>query len=582
MTSSTTRPKVNRRKVRARERFRGVPGAAYALDVCAGTVVAGRLLHLACERHLRDLERHGVARGGNLWFDVRAAVRAISFIEGFCRHFKGVWAGKLLKLAPWQVFLVASLFGWRRADGTRRFRRAYVQVAKKNGKSTLMAAIGLYMLIADREPGAEVCSVATTRGQAREVWGAAAKMVKKDASLRRKVKPFRVALTYEGGDASFRPITASADAEDGASPSCIIADELHRWPNRDLFDLLENASAARSQPLFLAITTAGSGRSGVCWEEREYAEQVLDGVLVNEAHFALIFEPDEGDAWDAEVTWQKANPSLGASVDLREFRETAERARGKTSLRLAFERYRCNRWTDAAMGWITAEEWRACGGGPRLDDWPAGWRVVPGLDLSKSRDWSAAAVVAMPEEGSELYRVAFKIWLPGEDIVERERYLRVPLREWAEAGWIELTEGTRTDQDVVGDWFRELSERHHIERVAYDPTGAWKLSVELERFGITMAEILQRMDRLGPATIETEELIVTGRLQHDDNPAIAWMMSNVELEQDRDLNKRPSRRKSRSKIDAIVALIMAAYEAIKIATAGEGESIYEREGLIAS
>src|SRR5512139_2470424 len=281
----------------------------YIDDVVAGRVSACHWVQQAAQRHIDDLE-HGAERG--LHFDQDAAEHVLKFFT-ILRHSKGEWAGRLIELEPWQQFLLWTLFGWKRADGTRRFRTAYIEVARKNGKSTMGAGIGLYLLAADGEPGAEIYSAATKRDQARITHLEAVRMVRSSPMLKRRIRTFRDNLNIEGTASKFEPLGADADTTDGLNIHGAIVDEIHAHKTREMWDRLDTATGARRQPLMFGITTAGYDRQSLCWTLNEYSKKVLDRVIDDDTFFGLIYTLDEGDDWQDEKTWIKANPNLNVS-----------------------------------------------------------------------------------------------------------------------------------------------------------------------------------------------------------------------------------------------------------------------------
>lgn len=337
------------------------PGAIvtrYMDDVLAGRLPACRWVGLAIERHLLDLERAG---SGDLRFDHDAATRAIRFFD-FLRHSKGEWAGQVVRLEPWQMFVLWVLFGWKRADGLRRFRTAYLEVARKNGKSTLASGVGLYLLDADGEPGAEIYTAATKRDQARITHSEATRMVKASPFLRRRIRAFKDNLHVESTASKFEPLGRDADSMDGLNIHGAIVDEIHAHRTRDVWDVLETATGARRQSLMFGITTAGFNRQSLCWELHEYTQKVLDRIIDDETFFGVIYTIDEGDDWRDERAWAKANPNLGVSVKIDDLRRKALKAQEMPSALNSFLRLHLNVWTQAEKKWLDPERWRACAG----------------------------------------------------------------------------------------------------------------------------------------------------------------------------------------------------------------------------
>jgi len=405
---------------RGGSRRRQHPAEEYIDNVITGRVVACRWVRLACQRHVDDLAV-GAERG--LRFDVDAAQHVIDFF-GFLRHSKGEWAGQVVELEPWQQAILWILFGWQRADGTRRFRTAYLEVARKNGKSTLAAGIALYLLIGDGEPGAEVYSAATKRAQAKIVFDEASRMVKKSKALAKRVTCFRDNLHIRNTANKVEPLGRDADTMDGLNVHGAIVDELHAHRTDDVWGVLETATGSRRQPLLFGITTAGFNQDVFCFRLREYLIKVLDGIIHDDAMFGVVFTLDEGDDWTDESTWTKANPNLGVSVKLADLRDKASKARALGSALTHFLTKHLNVWTNAAELWIHPDKWRACG--EEFDERELAGRTCYGaLDLSNTLDLTAWVLVFPPVDDDPRYIVLPRFWVPEDAIEARRRNERV-------------------------------------------------------------------------------------------------------------------------------------------------------------
>lgn len=568
-------------------RRRSHPTTAYAEQVVAGEILTGRLVRLACERHLRDLKREEVT------FDEPTATRALEFFPDALRLTKGEHAGQPFKLEPWQCFIVGCLFGWKRSDGLRRFRSALILVAKKNGKSELMAGIGLYGLVADGEQGAEIYSAATTRDQASLVWRAAKSMRDKSPFLRSIVGASERRDTNgnpSGGmyvtatGSSFMPLGRDRDTVDGKNPHIVVIDELHRHKNRDLYDVLTASNIARTQPLAVAISTAGAEAAGVCWDERQFAIQVLEGATEKDDFFAYLAELDEGDDWEDEAAWPKANPNLGVSITVEALRGKYQKAKASGPDRAAFIRYHGNRYTaDPEEAFIMPEVWAKCEAEP-VREGPC----FVGLDLSARSDWSAVAMY-WPETRS----LDWKFFLPDEGIIQKEERDRVPIRFWANEGLIDLSEGPIIDDRLVRKFLTGVYEgkkvgsglvdEHEVVEMIFDRKYATRLVLELIEDGMTVAEFGQSFGGPMPAAAkEFETLALAGKFRHGGHPIARWMVSNTRVVRDQHDNIKPVKfdgKQGRRRIDGIVAAIMAVGRAVL----HEGKprvSVYEERGII--
>lgn len=522
----------------------------YAEGVLSGDIPAGNLVRLACQRHLDDL-KHGHLRG--LTFDDAAAEHVIQFFS-FLRHSKGEWAGTEFELAPWQRFIVGSLFGWKRRDGTRRYRTAYNEIARKNGKSTLSAGIGLYLAFFDDEPGAEVYAAATKRDQAKIVWSEGKRMVQNTPALRARIKAFVNNLHIEATASKFEPLGADADSMDGLNIHGAIVDEVHAHKTRNMIDVLDTATGARRQPLIWYITTAGHDRDSVCWELRDYGVRILEGQIEDDSVFAFIATIDPGDDWRDENVWVKANPNLGVSVKLDDLRSKAERAAKVPGQQNAFKRLHLDVWTEQAERWLSVEAWDECGQEP--DIW-AGRECFAGLDLSSTTDITAFVAVFPPEDRDGPWDVVARFWIPGDNIREKSERDRVPYDVWVDAGYVTATEGNITDYDVLREEVKAFATEYQVREIPYDPWNATQLATQLGNDGATVVPMSQGYSVMSEPAKFLESLVLGGRIRHGNNPVLRWMAANVAVQHGPNDSIRPTKAKSNGRIDGIVALIMA-------------------------
>ena len=550
-------------------------GAAetYIDNVIAGKVVACRYMRLMCERHRRDLAS-GAERG--LSFDAKAAQHVIDFFR-FLRHSKGQWAGRVIELEPWQQAVLWVLFGWYRADGTRRFRTSYWEIARKNGKSTIAAGIGLYLMVGDGEAGAEVYSAATKRDQARITHQEATRMVKASPSLRKRVTCFRDNLHVKDTATKFEPLGRDSDSMDGLNVHGAIVDELHAHRSDEVWGVLETGTGSRRQPLMFAITTAGFNQSSFCFQLRDYCIKVLEGIVQDDSFFGAIFTLDEGDEWTDEANWVKANPNLGISVKWDDLRDKAKKAREIGSALTHFKTKHLNLWTNAAELWISPDKWKACGGSVDLASL-AGRTCYGGLDLSNTLDITAWILVFPPYGDDEKYTVLCRFWAPEERIRERARHDRVPYDAWERAGLIEATPGEVIDYEFIYAQIDRDAQEFDIKAVGFDRWGAAEVYLRAEKAGLAMVQVGQGFAGMSPPMKKLEELIVGGHLAHGDNPTLTWMAHNLVAVKDPAGNIKPDKRRSREKIDGMVALIMALDRATRHDPEA-GRSVYEEQEI---
>tara|TARA_Y100000310_G_scaffold211591_1_gene212337 strand:+ start:93 stop:1808 length:1716 start_codon:yes stop_codon:yes gene_type:complete len=556
----------------------------YALDVVEGRQLAGKFVRQACARHFADLE-NGESRG--IYFDHQEAEDWLQFF-GSLRHSKGEWDGQPFQLERWQQFIVASVFGWRRTEEhSRRFRTAYNEVARKNGKTTLLAGVGLGGLTIDCEPGAEIYSVATKRDQARIVFEEADRMVKRSESLANLVNPFRTSLAVDSTSSKFEPLGADHNTLDGLNVHFGLVDELHAHKTPALYEVIETACGARRQPLIFAITTAGSDQTSVCWEQHEYAEKILSGVLEDDAFFAYIATIDEGDRWDDENVWVKSNPNLGVSVKVDKLREEITAAQATPRKQNAVRRLRMNEWTRADTRLLEIDRWDEGAGEflpAEIERRNEGRPCYAGLDLSSTTDVSAFVAVWPPDDPETgVFDVACRFFIPGANVHDRVLKHRVPYDQWIDEGWVIASEGEVIDYHDICDEILRFREAHPIEEIAFDRWGSVAISNDLSEEGLMMVQFGQGYGSMSSPTKDLERLVISKMLRHGGNPVLRWMADNLEVSTDPAGNikpKKPDHTKSNKKIDGMVALIMAQSRAMFGEQHTPQESIYSDRGAL--
>jgi phage terminase large subunit-like protein len=530
------------------------PVTAYALDVRDGRVPACRLVRLACERHLRDQEQ-GSARG--LRFDPALATWAISFF-GFCRHYKGEWAGHVFDPSPWQKFVIGSVFGWVRKDGTRRFRVVYEEIPRKNGKSTKLAGIGLLGLIADGEPGAEIYSAATKKDQARIIFGDAVMMRRKSPELRDAIGERKNNLHVEQTASKFEPLSSDERTLDGLNPHMVLVDELHKHKSRALLDVLDTALGARRQPLLWIITTAGTDDpESVYATENAYAQQVLEGVVADDSFFAFIATIDKGDRWDDPIAWAKANPNLGVSCKLEDLERQALKASKSPPALKAFKRLRLNVRTGEAGRYIDMEVWRRNGIARFDPEILKGRRCYGGLDLSSKIDLSAWVLLFPPIGDETRWRIVPRFWMPSDTIEAKSDRDRVQYQRWVDDHLIDVTTGNIIDHSEIELQILADAKLYDIQSAAFDPWNAAQLTVSLVSHGLPLCEFIQGLRTYTAPTKELEAMLLAEKLDHGNNPVLDWMAANLAVQEDKNLNRMPTKRHSIGRIDGMTALIMA-------------------------
>jgi phage terminase large subunit-like protein len=517
----------------------------YALDVTEGRILTGRLTRLACQRFLNDLKRD------DIWFDEVAANRECNFIERL-PHVKGKWAAKkeTIKLEPWQSFAECNLYGWKwKRNNLRRFRESYEEVARKNAKSTRLAGRALYMFCEDGEFGAEVYSGATSEKQAYEVFRPAHQMVKRTPKLQRHYDieaPVKSLYIVSNGS-RFEPLIGKPG--DGASPSFAVVDEYHEHPSDDLYETMLTGMGAREQPLISAITTAGSNLSGPCYEKRLDAIKVLEGTVVDDSLFVLIYTIDEDDQWDDPECLVKANPNLDVSVS-RDFLLTQlDKARRSASLQNAFRTKHLNQWVGSKVAWMNMLAWQRQKMPCVLQDF-SGKRAWLSVDLNSKIDLAAIGILI--PDGNK-FRVFAEFFVPETAAENNDTY-----RMYREH--LTVTPGNATDYGFIEERLKQLAAILDVQEVAFDQWQAQYLAQRMISQGMNMVEFPHQVRTMSDPMKELEALVLDGRLTHDGNPILTWNMANTVCKSDAKENIYPTKERphdDKCKIDGVVALIMA-------------------------
>lgn len=522
----------------------------------------------------RQIDQDAKLRKSGYWFDGFEADRICAFYERHLTHSKGEWAGKRIVLEPWQREKIRRLFGWRRPDGTRRYRRSFWGLPRKNGKSLVASGVALYLTTADGEPGAEVFAAASNREQADAVYGEAEKMVEASASLSAICEVFKTAIFMPRSLSRFRAISSKPGSKHGFNPHGVICDELHAWKDRELYDALTTGGAARRQPMEFVITTAGYDLTSVCYECWDYAVSVLEGNIDDPHFLPVIYAADKDDDWREPATWRKANPNLGVSVKEEYLREQVADAKNKPARVNIFKRLHLNVWTQQAERFFDMERWDDCPN-PAEQVSLRGRRCFVGIDLSRRVDLTAVVYLFPLEAGR--FIVVPRFFAPEDGVEERERRDRVPYRLWAQQGLLTLTPGNVVDYGFIRQVLLEAARNYDIVEIAYDPWGSTQLALQLQDDGLTCVEFLQHIKHMSEPTKALEALVLEGKLIHRNNPLLRWMADGAVVVSDASGNIKLAKNKTKARIDGLVALIMA----LGRATLGQHEdSVYKKRGVI--
>lgn len=540
----------------------------YALEAIADDTRQkhGKLIRLAAKRFLADLER-AKDPANPFWFSEEIAELFCEFIE-LLPHVEGKWEKPTLVLTPADLFLIVQLFGFRayrpgasypdRKGSIRRFSTALYAVARKNGKSTKAAAIILAIFCLERELGMQVLTAATTGSQARIVWGIAKKMLEKRKTIRDlyqiKTRANDILRNDDQGGI-LKPINSKASTQDGLNPSVVELDELHAHQTHDLLNVLQSAAGGRSNPLWLITTTEGYENPGPWAEQRNFAEQVLEGIVEADHYLAIIYRIDDEDDDFDETKWIKANPLMEQNpILLTKAREAAIEAKSMPGKLSEFKIKRLNRRASTANGFVNLDKWRK--GLSKIDlKAMEKKRCWAAFDLANTTDMNAWRLLWELEEG-ELYATWGRFWVPQDQIRVRTERNTVPYQNWVSGGHMQVTPGEVTDYDLIAKDIIADYERFNPEQIAYDPWNATQLATQLEDKGLPIVQFIQGTRSYNPAMKAFERLYVPGKMLHDGNPILTWNMANLVTREDTNKNIAPDRKKAKDKIDGAAALIM--------------------------
>lgn len=549
----------------------------YYEKIQAGEIIVSRKVKIVYEKLVQDIDNPKIVKIQNeeteeyeeheYIYDEDKALDAIDFIETFCKHSKGKkWAGQPFILELWQKAFISAIFGFvDKETGFRKYRKVILFVARKNGKSTLAAAIGLYMLLMDGEPGAECYSIATKKDQAKILWLEAKRMIKKNPVLLKRVKPLIAELYYEEEEATFKPLSSESDTLDGLNASFVAADEVHAMKDKNLIDVTYDSMDVRDQPLFLETSTMGTVRENVFDSEYEYASNVINGYVdpsldfTDETLLAVIYELDSKDEWTDEKCWTKANPGLGTIKKRKGLADKVAKAKRKPD---ELKNLLCKDFNvreSSVSSWLSFED---------LNNEEtfnlAKMKVkygIGGADLSSTTDLTAAKVIFMIPNDNKIY-VLQQYWLPEELLEQRVKEDKIPYDKWNERGLLRLSSGNKVHPKEVTKWFLEIREEYgiYIPWIGYD---AWSAAYWVEEmkgyFGAeAMVDVHQGKRTLSAPMKNLEADLKSKLIVYNNNPIDKWCLSNTNVDTDKNGNIQPDKgRNKRKRIDGAAALLDA-------------------------
>lgn len=515
-------------------------------------------MNTVCRKVRQHRERlKGLLSDPDVRYDESAANKAVLFIESNLRHYKEPHAGKPFILEPWQKDdIIKPLFGYKRTDGTRLFRQAYIQLPRKNGKSALAAAILMLVFLTDGG-GLEIYCAANKKDQARLVFDACAAFAKASPAIKKRVTIEKHKLIYGATNSVLAPLSAEYNSLDGLNISACSIDELHAHKDRQLHDVLITATGARTSPLVLKITTAGDNLQGICYQEYEYSEKLLNGTIKDNSYFAYIVEADKDLAWDSKEAYAQANPNLGVSISEEYLETERKKAIEMPSYRKTYEKYHLNRWVaGGSERWLNLDAWKLCAEN-YSEDCLEGMECYGALDLSATQDITAFSLL-FPMANGEIRTLSW-YWLPQIGITEKARQDKVPYDVWHNQGFLTLCAGNCIDYNQVSDTILCLREKYNIKQIAYDDWNAIPVYSRLINEGMDLVKFVQGLVSFHPPSMELERLILEGKLKHNNNPITKWMIGNAKVLRDSSGKIRPVKehKDSANKIDGVISLIMA-------------------------
>lgn len=485
-------------------------------------------------------------------FDKEKAKRPIEFIEKYCKQSKGKWNGKQLKLQLFQKAMLEAAFGFVDENGFRKYKKVIFFVARKNGKSVLDSAIANYMLVADKEGGAEIYSVATKKEQAKIVWDEAKRMIKKSPALNKRIRCLIGGIYYDAKDSYFRALASDSNSLDGLNSHCVIADEVHAWKDKNLLDVMYDSMSAREQPLLIETSTMGTVRQNVFDIEYDYASQVIDGIIQDETLLPIIYELDDEKEWTNEECWYKANPSLNVIKSLKDLRDKVERAKANPIELVNLLCKDFNVRQNSMNAWLTFED---LNNEEIYNEWKDSY-CIGGVDLSSTTDLCCGTILGVVKGK---IRVKQMYWIPTNYLEKKITEDKIPYDKWLKMGWLRLSGDSKIDYHDITSWFIEELQENDLRPlwVGYDSWNAQFWCDDMKENGFDMVEVRQGYKTESAPLKQMKADLMDKKINYNNNPILKWNLSNVAVKTDENDNIMITKEKSRQRIDGVASLMDA-------------------------
>lgn len=527
-----------------------VKGIQYAKDVVSGKILACQWVKLACKRFLDDINSQ------DYYFDEKK-YNTLTTFTGVMKHYSSGAAGKPFILEPWEDFIICNIFCLYRVDTRRRkYKTAHISVSRKNGKTTLAAALGLFSLIADGEPASSVIMAANSREQAHIDFDAASAFARQLDPRKKSLKVLRNEIVFQKNNASLKVISADASTGDGLNPSMVILDELHEAVDSKLFDVLRSGQGFREQPLMLSITTAGFRIGGFCNQYEDYCKEILMGQKVDETLFALLYTLDDGDDWTDESNFIKSNPNLGVTVKRDWLSEQVNQAKNSPTLEVGVKTKNLNVWCSSSTTWIPEQYIRRSLMDVDLTEFKNknNYLVYLGFDLAAISDLTAVSIMFVDPETEEYF---FKTWYYLPKSALDGKYNSELYKMWSSKGFLTLTDSETTDYNYIQNQIVYLYETFDVQGVFFDSWNAQMLVNNLTNLGLPMTAYSQSIGNFNKPTKEMERLVLSDKVRFDNNPITRFCFDNVELKVDINGNSKPVGDHQSRKIDGVISMLNA-------------------------